>query len=203
MGTGSGEGGGGTGGGGAGNPDGRPGADGGLSATGNKDVNRHGNSQDGTDLHNDNTGVKGGRSETGEAKENPDKTKEMPQPTESKATEEVDAKEAGTTQNSGAGTGDGNGSGEGEGGETALSYQELRESFRQLIAGASSRRYANEYGIDQAKYRHMVESIYSRYLAGELDEVQSKAFEDAMKDAAKSGIKFGSYNEGNTMSVSY
>lgn len=56
MGTGSGEGGGGTGGGGAGNPDGRPGADGGLSATGNKDVNRHGNSTEGVDLHNDNTG---------------------------------------------------------------------------------------------------------------------------------------------------
>ncbi len=56
AGTGSGEGGGGTGGGGAGNMDGRPGSDGGLSATGNKDVNRHGNSTEGVDLHNDNTG---------------------------------------------------------------------------------------------------------------------------------------------------
>lgn len=203
MGTGRGEGGGGKEGTGAGNPDGRPGSDGGLSATGNKDVNRHGNSQDGTDLHNDNTGVKGGRSETGEAKENPDKTKEMPQPTESKATEEVDAKEAGTTKNSGAGTGDGNGSGEGEGGGATHSYQELLGTFRTLIAGASSAKYAKENGVDQGRYYTELSRIYSIYRAGELDEVQSKAFEDAMKEAEKFGIKFGSYNEENTMSVSY
>jgi hypothetical protein len=127
----------------------------------------------------------------------------MPQPTESKGTEEVDAKETGTTQNSGAGTGDGNGSGEGEGGGATHSYQELLGTFRTLIAGASSAKYAKENGIDQGRYYSELSRIYSIYRAGDLDEVQNKAFEDAMKEAEKSGIKFGSYNEENTMSVSY
>jgi translation initiation factor IF-2 len=57
----------------------------------------------------------------------------------------------------GNGTGDGDGSGEGElGGGTTHSYQELRGSFRQLIAGAASAKYAKENGIDQGAYRVMV-----------------------------------------------
>lgn len=202
MSTGVGEGGGGKEGTGAGNPDGRPGADGGLSATGNKDVNRHGNSATGTDLHNDNNGTESGKLTTGEIIEMPDTTYHTNKNGEPLDPEGVSEKVF--FNRNGNGTGDGDGSGEGElGGGTTHSYQELRGSFRQLIAGAASAKYAKENGIDQGAYRVMVDSIYSRYSAGELDAVQSKAFEDAMKDAAKSGIRFGTYNEENTMGVSY
>ena len=200
--TGIGEGGGGKSGGGAGNPDGRPGKDGGLSATGNKSVDRHGNSADGTDAHNDNNGVSGGRSEIGEIIEQPDTTYHTRPDGEPLDPEEEQTQKI-LLPGNGTGSGEGDGYGDGDTGGTKHSYQELRGSFRQLIAGAASSKYAKENGIDQGAYRVLVDSIYAKYYSGELDEVQSKAFEDAMKDAEKSGIRFGSYNQDNTIGVSF